>query len=1015
MHILHGTWLPDYNQFAFWGEDTTRGVDAPTASRDGAPHPFALSQHYILDYLDWISKNTYPNGLKSPAAIWLPSSASQPAPSPEALSAGMRPVDGAVALRKWTVNPVVLSAGDALTILLKLPPPHRRDPSVIIGADVAFWQQVALFLMNTVIAGGYVPSLERAGQRFATAWRVQPDPDLAAQFARSMPPLCRAIATSPGVAPKPPPLLEHFMQTTLESHVRAVAGGHTSPDPVINAFTSDDHAVKGIPPGKLAKRFEGWQAWLNPLIDQQRGGTFRVCFRLDEPPLDDNAGNRWRLAYMLQATDDTSLLLDAINVWKATGHTLHYLNRRFDAPQENLLMALGKAAQIFPPINRSLIETSPLGVTLTSEEAAQFLNDATPRLERAGFGVLVPNWWSRRAALKARAKFKGEDTGNYGLLNRNTLVNYSWEVSVGDETMNRAEFEQLVSLKQPFVRLHGQWVALDPVHIGAALEFLQQRPDGKVTLGEAMNVISDNTVVQGVEIQPIQAEGWIEELLTKLRNPELASVPPIPTGLNATLRPYQERGFGWLVQMRKLSLGAVLADQMGLGKTIQNITVWLYERESMGVDRPALLVAPTSVVGNWQHELTKFAPSLRVHVHQGAERVQGDVFGKLLADKDVVLTSYALLSRDLATLQPVAWSSVTLDEAQNIKNPETKVAQAARALKADARLAMTGTPIENRLTELWSIMHFLNPGYLGSLEQFRQRFAIPIERYGDEKAASSLRRITAPFILRRLKTDQKIISDLPDKFENKVYCTLTHEQATLYEAVVREELEALERTEDPMARRGGVLRMLTRLKQICNHPVHFLKEGHDLTLEQMEDRSGKLTRLTEMMEEVLEGGDRALIFTQYAEMSSHLERFLELYFDTDILRLTGDTPAEKRTEMVERFQSPRGASIFILSLKAGGTGLNLTNANHVFHYDRWYNPAVEDQATDRAFRIGQLRNVQVHKFICLGTLEEKIDELMERKRGLADKIVGDGEGWISEMSNDEIRDLVTLRRGAFQV
>jgi SNF2 family DNA or RNA helicase len=375
-----------------------------------------------------------------------------------------------------------------------------------------------------------------------------------------------------------------------------------------------------------------------------------------------------------------------------------------------------------------------------------------------------------------------------------------------------------------------------------------------------------------------------------------------------------------------------------------------------------------------------------------------------------VLTSYALLHRDLEMLKTVKWSSLTLDEAQNIKNPTTKQAQAARSVPADSRLALTGTPVENRLSELWSIMQFLNPGYLGSKETFRAQFSLPIERYSDDQAAATLKKLVTPFLLRRVKTDPTIINDLPEKFENKVYCSLTPEQATLYEAVVREEMEAIEEADSAMARRGGVLRMLTRLKQICNHPAHFLKDADPGSTQVFRNRSGKLARLSDMLDEVYSTDDRVLVFTQYAEMGKHLQKYLSEYFSEEVLFLYGETPVPKREEMVRQFQSPKGPKVFILSLKAGGTGLNLTQANNVFHFDRWYNPAVENQATDRAFRIGQTRNVQVHKFICLGTLEERIDELIEHKQGLADRIVGEGEGWISEMSTDELRDLVTLRR-----
>jgi SNF2 family DNA or RNA helicase len=381
----------------------------------------------------------------------------------------------------------------------------------------------------------------------------------------------------------------------------------------------------------------------------------------------------------------------------------------------------------------------------------------------------------------------------------------------------------------------------------------------------------------------------------------------------------------------------------------------------------------------------------------------------------MVLTSYALARRDADTLKEIGWFGVILDEAQNIKNPEAKQTRAIRQLPAHFRLALTGTPIENRLTELWSIMHFLNPGYLGSHQGFRQTFALPIERYGDEAAVKRLKKMASPFILRRVKTDPKVIQDLPEKLEMKVYCNLTEEQATLYESVVRDSMEQVAQAEG-IERRGLVLSMLMKLKQICNHPAQFLHqigEGQPLETNGDSERSGKLIRLTEILEEAVAEGDRALIFTQFAEMGHLLKEYLQETLGVSTLFLHGGTPTPKRTVMVKRFQEEGdGPPIFILSLKAGGTGLNLTRANHVFHFDRWWNPAVENQATDRAFRIGQKQNVQVHKFVCVGTLEEMIDEMIESKKALAQSIVGSGENWLTELSTDELRNLVALRQEA---
>jgi non-specific serine/threonine protein kinase len=413
-----------------------------------------------------------------------------------------------------------------------------------------------------------------------------------------------------------------------------------------------------------------------------------------------------------------------------------------------------------------------------------------------------------------------------------------------------------------------------------------------------------------------------------------------------------------------------------------------------------------SVVGNWQHEAARFAPSLRVHVHHGGERLTGGEFARRAARSDVVITTYALAARDRDILAGVKWWRVALDEAQNIKNSATRQAQALRSLTATRRVALTGTPVENRLAELWSILDFLNPGLLGSQRSFRERFATPIERYGDDDRAAALRRITAPFILRRVKTDRSIIEDLPDRIDIKEYCNLTREQASLYQAVVDEMMRKIEQSEG-IERRGLVLATMLRLKQVCNHPAHLMADDSSL-----EGRSGKLERLEEVLEEAVATGERALVFTQFAAWGHRLKSHLQRRLGREIAFLHGGTSRKDRDGMVARFQSGGGAAVLVLSLKAGGTGLNLTAANHVVHFDRWWNPAVEEQASDRAFRIGQTRNVQVRKFICAGTLEERIDEMIDRKKALAQRIVGAGEAWLTELSTEELKRVVALSADA---
>lgn len=1005
MNVFHGSWLVEQQRFALWGEHSSGEQPSKRGKRSlFAMHPYSLSANDLLKHLDRYSLDSQPDGMKG--TIWLPGQGKWPQPSPQALAAGVKAPDGELQLLGWTIPEVVtLGSTDAIDYLLRLfdsTATHQSD--LLYGDDLRFWGQAALLAMNYLIEGCYSPVLDYEEARLDARWRAEVDVELFNALAAAMPPLCRALTQHPDSAAGPATLLHSFLASAVDGFVRESYQDRKKPtQPLMIALTGKSRRVSGSARDNR-KLYEAWTQWREAA---QGGalGALQVCFRLEEPA---ESSDEWHLSYLLRAADDPSLLVEADLVWEARGR-LEVLDRHFENPQERLLAALGLAARIFPPIERSLRQSTPTSVSLSSEEAYQFLIEALPLLESSQFTVMTPDWWKRAARLKARVRIAAEEPNEAGLLGFQSLANYQWELSLGGQAISRREFEELVALKRPVVRFKGEWVTLDPEQVKAALRFLEEeQQEGQIGLLDALRMSEDESAarLKGLEVEEVQVSGWLSELLDRLRDPAQLDLPEVPGGLQAQLRPYQLRGFAWLAQMARAGLGACLADDMGLGKTLQSISFWLAEREAGRLTRPVLVVAPTSVVGNWRHEVRRFAPDLRVMVHQGPDRARGAAFSQMLANHDVVLTSYALLTRDQELLGAVHWGIVALDEAQNIKNPTTRQAAAARALRADQRLALTGTPVENRLSELWSILHFLNPGYLGSREAFRSAFSIPIERYGDQAASERLRRLVAPFILRRLKTDPNVISDLPEKFENKTYCTLSAEQATLYEAVVREEIEAVESAEGDMNRRGVVFRMLTRLKQVCNHPAHFLKESGRT----LEGRSGKLDRLGEMIEEVIESGERALIFTQYAEMGELLKPYLEARYGIDVLYLHGGTPARQREEFVSRFQAEQGPPLFLLSLKAGGTGLNLTRASHVFHYDRWYNPAVENQATDRAFRIGQTKNVQVHKFICLGTLEERIDELIEQKSALADSIIGAGEHWIAEMDNTALRELVTLRR-----
>jgi SNF2 family DNA or RNA helicase len=896
------------------------------------------------------------------------------------------------------------------------------------------------------------------------------------QLVRTMPPVCRAYnLESLEDAPAPTALTEHFVATLVDAAVRTW-GADLAPTPTdspahhwLNRLLSPQ-AHLHLPPQPAHDLYQEWYQWTEQLF-VVRDANFRICFVLEEPEVTNGVNGdsarhlTWKLAYYLQARDNPSLMIEAKEIWQAPNNTVRVGSRHIDQPQERLLAGLGVASRMFPPIERSLRNPRPELCLLSTEEAYRFLREIGPLLESSGFGVVLPNWWHahRRMRLGLRLRLSSSEGGvsraiehdgdsapRRGGLTLNSLIDYGWELVLGGNTLSEAEFEQLTAMQTPLLRMGGRWVELEPHQVEAAKRFLNdRRATGSMTLLQAIRVAQEHSSAQenenalelaleptpdageamvlpteiappgdAAQVLPLDSvivSGWLETALDRLRHQQPLLNISEPEGFVGELRAYQRRGVGWLAHLRQLGLGACLADDMGLGKTIQAIALLLHVRNEYrrehGPDarmEPTLLICPTSVVANWRREIERFAPGLRALVHHGNNRLTGDEFVEAVRTHDLIITSYGTARRDIEILKDTVWSDLILDEAQNIKTPSAKQTQAVRRLRADNRIALTGTPVENRLSELWSIMEFLNPGYLGRQEQFRQRYIVPIERYNDTERTDELRRLVQPFLLRRLKSDPTIISDLPEKNEMVVYCSLTREQAALYEKVVQESLTELNRT-DGIQRRGLVLALLTKLKQITNHPAHFLKESEPLA-----GRSGKLNRLGEMLEEAIDVGDRALIFTQFVEMGHLLQRYLTETLGVEALFLHGSTPAAQRDKLVQAFQSEDGPPIFVLSLRAGGSGLNLTRANHVFHYDRWWNPAVENQATDRAFRIGQMRNVQVHKFVVAGTLEERINDLIESKQALAQSIVGSGEDWITELDTDQLRDLLMLRYDAIE-
>lgn len=758
--------------------------------------------------------------------------------------------------------------------------------------------------------------------------------------------------------------------------------------------------------------------WLTTIGWMKDDLPFRTCLRLVEP----EEGDEWLLQILLQDRSNHDLLFECDHA----GNPVHEAYpAEWRAHLDRLKKAEERWLRILPWLENPE-EPGRIRTRLTHQQAWEILTEGSVRLVEAGVTLFLPSWWESlkkpqhtlKASLKPYTASSPEP-----LLGMSTLMQFDWKLAIDDVELSEEEFQQLLEQKQRLIRVRGRWVQLDLALLQRMQSIVKRvNPKKGLTFRDALEIHLAGSLPEGDPSTDVEETGlsflhmeveWSKQLARIVRQlVQLTDIPLIeqPAAFHGTLRHYQLAGSSWLLFLRRFGLGGCLADDMGLGKTIQLIAYLLHLKETEPPATPALLICPTSVLGNWQKEMERFAPSLKVHLHYGSNRSKGEAFLPSIADADVVITTYALSYLDESELASIRWSTICLDEAQQIKNIHTKQSQAVRRLDAIHRIALTGTPVENRLTELWSIADFLNPGYLGSLNQFTRRFVHPIEKTNDSERIGKVQRLIRPFLLRRVKTDPAIQLDLPDKNEAKAFVSLTAEQAALYETIIQEMFEKIAKA-SAMERRGLILASLTKLKQLCNHPALLLKEKQT----RWQNRSNKLERLLEMVDELRQEGDRCLIFTQFVETGHFLQQILQTERQEMVHFLHGGVPKSKRDQMVAHFQDEslpehERCPIFILSLKAGGTGLNLTAANHVFHFDRWWNPAVENQATDRVFRIGQTRNVQVHKFITLGTVEERIDEMIERKQGWSRQVIGNGENWITELSTDELRELFSLRR-----
>jgi SNF2 family DNA or RNA helicase len=945
----------------------------------------------------------------------------------------------------------------ALPWLASLPPDPDR-----LGGSLAYWAAALRLLQSLVIRGALLPQLDTKSNPWRATWGISltspSDREALEKLVKAMPPSAFAFPEddmwvfTKGLAlgtldteelddelampPRPEALLRSFLEDGTDFLVRFVAGTlRQGEDPrlglihrlrghkrdrlpwderimVALSHPMNEFPTVGVTERTLGEQLEQWsegarQQWIRPSL------------KLEAPPVpslkdaiqdaDRLSEEGWVMKVGLETQEGDSI--PVARLWEPSTEPVILEARKV------LLRGLARAVPFFPALQGALAGQKPDDLTLLPSEAWQFLTKGAAELKEAGFLVHIPEalaefGGARRLRAKVRLGARQVADGDLVKTHQAGLdgaVSADWSLMLGDDKLELEDFAQMVSLKHPLVAWKGKWVALDPEtmkQITAVIQASRGAGFESMTRGEALAAALTGTArIPGVsEAIEVEVAGDFGAALAELKN--LPDKPITqPASFRGELRPYQLRGLAWLDGLARLGLGGILADDMGLGKTIEVLALLLHrQNQSPQFGPPTLLICPTSLLGNWEREIAKFAPSIPFFVHHGNNR---DVLPQHFKSHTIVLTTYGVIRREEEIFGNRGWGMVVVDEAQAIKNAGSAQAKAVRKLKAPFKLALTGTPIENRLLELWSIMAFGLTGYLGSESSFREHFATPIEKYRDPDAATELRQRVGPFILRRLKTDRTIIQDLPEKNEMKVYTQLTKEQAVLYQARV-EQMDKDLAAATSIERRGRILALLTHLKQICNHPSQFLKQQGPYKA-----RSGKLERLTDMLEEVLESGEKALVFTQFKEMGDRLQIHLNDVLGFEPPFLHGGSTRDQRDEMVRSFQEDAdGSKVLLLSLKAGGVGLNLTAATHVFHFDRWWNPAVEDQATDRTYRIGQTKNVQVHKLITMGTLEEKIDGMLESKRDLADRVVGTGEGWLTELDDDALRRLVSLEPDA---
>ena len=915
-------------------------------------------------------------------------------------------------IQTFTVNTIEIN--EAIKFLKELNfQSYYFEDDFKLGDDARFWINMAYELSHIIKRDQYIPTLiaqkDKEGVNYYSKWEpLSSDYQNRLKTIADYMPLSACIGNFASFEPES--AIQHFSEAGLTNFIAQTTYPQKTYKSFEGTFIEQSLDFKKF---RLSEEiWKDWKLWKNNLSYDQFGAPFQICFRLNSASGEEGAD--WGLEVLMQSKEDPSFMINLNDYWREKESKNKLFSKMFGTSVERtLLLQIGYASRIYPPLEQIFQNNMQIEeIEFTTEEAFQFLKEDAWGLHACGYRIIVPSWWTTKGRLKAKVKMRasknksgdsGDNPNSY--FHKDGLVKFDYRYAIGEHDVSQEEWEQLIQSKSELVYFRGSWIEIDIAEMQKMQSLIESSQKDK-NIGNMKDLL---TMTADSDLYEVEFDDAIESMLSNLQDKDNLSPMEQPDNLNATLRPYQNRGLSWLSYLEDLGMSPCLADDMGLGKTMQVIALLLARPR----DSAALLVAPTSVVGNWHREIQKFAPSLKATIHHGSDRKQKDEFKEEVKAHDLIITSYGLIRRDKDLFNKYTWSRLIIDEAQNIKNPAATQTKILYKIPSESRIALTGTPIENRLMDLWSLFNFLNPGFLGTRALFRKGFELPVQRDNNAHQTKILKSLVEPFILRRLKTDKNIIHDLPDKIEQKVYCELTKEQASIYQSIVDEVEESMKEVEDgdTKKRNAIVLSALLRLKQCCNHPAQVLQDNSEFSI----DRSIKLQRLTEMTKEVIDNGESILIFSQFKEICGALNTMLKTQFGYNTHYLHGGTSRKKREEMISQFQAPDAPpTIFILSLKAGGVGITLTKANHVIHFDRWWNPAVENQATDRAYRIGQQKTVFAHKFITMGTIEERIDKMLEDKQKVSDMIVGNDESWLSKLDAKSFMKLIRLSKTSLE-